>query len=270
MALTSPISSVECPSQSSDSKLLKRMFRSLSLIHGREEHKPVGVPHVQQRQKEARVSAAFSKHFIRLRLKQDQRARESALLVRSLIVGPSETTSRLTIANAKPRLEKIKSQLTKPGTANKVIAHLRALPISDAVIEGKEENKDSCISMGTPIRAVCLEHPDAEQHRLHFASLAQKPKIQIQKSSVPSLNIAAISSAPLEKLSAMFHEMNIVDLMQPPDFGLGRPGSEKGLLAGALPTAETVIDGVKMITPQLMIMSLGYATGQAIYPDHKG
>ena len=263
-----PTPHAERPPQSSHFRFPKRIFRSLSPRHGREEHKPSSVPHVQQRQKEARVSTPFSKQF-KPRSNPDQRARESALLIRLLIVGPSETTSpQLTIANAKPRLENVKVQLAKPETANKLIAQLRALPISNVVAEGKEENKDSRISMGTPIRAVSLEHPDAEQHSLHFASLAQDTKIQTQKSSFPLLNIAAISSAPLEKLSAMFHEMNIVDLMQPFDFGLGRPGSEKGILAGALPTAEIVQDGVKMITPQLM--SLGYATGQALYPDHKG
>jgi hypothetical protein len=278
MALTRPTSNPDAaeprPQQSlPDIRFPKRFFRPFPLTHSREEHKPAtALPDVQQRQKTTRVTAAFPKHFIKSLSNPDKRARESALVVRSLIVGPSETASpQLTIANAKPRLEKVKAQLIKPKTANKVIAQLRALPISDAVMVGKEEDRDSPISsMRGPIRAVCLEHPDAEQHMLHFASLAQDPQNQNQnqKSSVLSLDIAAISSAPLDKLSAMFYEMNIVDLMQPPGFGLGQPGSENGILSGALPTPGTVLDGFRQITPQLM--NLGYATGQAIYPDHKG
>jgi len=50
--------------------------------------------------------------------------------------------------------------------------------------------------------------------------------------------------------------------------GLGQAGDESGLLAGALPTAETVMNGIVQITPQLM--ALGYATGKTIIPDHHG
>jgi hypothetical protein len=235
-------------------------------MHSREEHKPAStLPAVQQREKETRVAAALLKHFIKSRSMSDKRAKESALVVRSLIVGPSETASpQLTIANMRPRLEKVKRQLIKPKTANKVIAQLRALPVSDAAVEGKEGDSDSRIaSMRGPIRAVCLEHPDAEQYRLHFASLAQD-----SQNKKPLLDVAAISSLSLDKLSTIFHEINVVDLMQPPDLGLGQPGDGKGILAGALPTAETVLDGFKRITPELM--NLGYATAQTIYPDHNG
>jgi hypothetical protein len=43
---------------------------------------------------------------------------------------------------------------------------------------------------------------------------------------------------------------------------------ETGILAGALPTAKTVIGGVELITPKLMV--LGFATGKAAVHDHLG
>jgi len=62
--------------------------------------------------------------------------------------------------------------------------------------------------------------------------------------------------------------MHIVNLMTAPNMGLGQPGDGEGMFAGAIPTPQTVIEGIKMITPQLM--ALGYATGKAIVPDHAG
>jgi hypothetical protein len=66
----------------------------------------------------------------------------------------------------------------------------------------------------------------------------------------------------------MFKEMHVIDLVTSPDLGLGQPGNGEGVLAGAVPTAETVLQGVKQITPQLM--ALGYATGKVISTDHSG
>jgi hypothetical protein len=64
----------------------------------------------------------------------------------------------------------------------------------------------------------------------------------------------------------VFKDIHIVSLVKSPDLGLGQPGDGDGILSGALPTAETVIDGFEQITPQLM--ALGFAT--SVWPDHKG
>jgi len=113
-----------------------------------------------------------------------------------------------------------------------------------------------------PIHAVCLALPDAEEHDAHFVQLT--PDADVRSSRfVP--NVAAAS---LDRLTRTFSEMRVVDLITAPDLGLGQPGDGKGLLAGALPTAETVITGIEQLTPQLM--SIGYATGRAVLPDHKG
>jgi hypothetical protein len=235
-------------------------FRSLSFESKppREEHKHA-LSTTQEHEKKAHATAAFSKRFIKGRTSNsEKRAKESALIVRSLIIGPSAAVSpQLTSAYAKPQLSKIKSQLIKPKSANKVIAQLRALPVSDA--KGISDGRG-------PIHAVCLEHTDAEEHELHFACLAEN--IGAEDTSAKSFNIPGVSPISLERLTAMFNDMTVVDLVTSPDLGLGQPGNGKGILAGAVPTAETVLKGIVEITPQLM--ALGYATGQSILPDHAG
>jgi hypothetical protein len=255
-----------------DFRIPKRFSRPFSFTRRSEEHKhgehKPALPTIHRREKKARFSSALLKRSIKSSSKSDKRAIESALVVRSLIVGPSATPSpQLTIANARSRLQNVKGQLIKPKSANKVIAQLRALPLSDAVMGGKEDDRDPRIgSKGGPIHAVCLDHTEAEQDKLHFSSLMQN--YQGKKSWQEPLDTSCVSSVPIDKLSAMFQEMKVVDLLQTPDFGLGQPVTGNGILAGALPTAETVLGGFVQITPQLM--DLGYAVGKAIYPDHKG
>ena len=138
-----------------------------------------------------------------------------------------------------------------PKTANKVIAELRSLPTSnEAAIQG-------------PIHAVCLEHPDDEMNNVYFANI-----FGTEQDGVRSLNLPAATSVSLSTVTALFGQMNIIDLIQTPDFGFGQPGDRPGLLAGSVPTAETVLLGIEQITPQLM--ALGYATGRGILPDHTG
>jgi hypothetical protein len=254
-----------------DFRIPKRFFRPFSFAPRSEEHKhgthKLVLPPVHQREKKAHLSSALSKRFIKSSSRSDKRAKESALFVRSLIVGPSATPfPQLTNTNARSRLGKVKGQLIKPNSANKVIAQLRALPLSDAVMEGEGDRDPRIGTKGAPIHAVCLDHTEAEQDKLHFASLAQNS--QSKKSCWLPLDASGVSSVPIDKLSAMFQEMKIVDLLQTPDVGLGQPGTGNGILAGALPTAETVLGGFVQITPQLM--DLGYAVGKVIYPDHKG
>lgn len=245
-----------------DSKSSKRFFRSFSFTRNLKDHK--SILQLEQRQKKARVSSTFAQHFIDSRSISDKRAKETALVARSLILGhPDATSSQLIIANAKSRLEQVKGSLLQPKTANKVIAQLRVLPYTTS--EGKEESGSRAAGVRGPIRAVCLEHPDAEQYRLHFASLGQE---SAKESSILSCDAATVPSVSLDKLSAKFKEMNVVDLLLPPDLGLGQPGNGNGILSGAVPTPKTVLDGFRQITPELM--NLGYATGQAITPDHTG
>jgi len=198
--------------------------------------------------------------------KSDKKAKKSALLVRSLIVGPtaSESSTNSVVAG-KPQLSKVKSQLIQPKTANKVIAQLRALPVSN---DSTSTTRESGRTAEGPIHAVCLEHTEAEEDALHFSKLKLEQQGQNGFAETQAFGISGIGFASFDTLTSLFDEMHVIDLIKSPDLGLGQPGDGIGLLAGAVPTAETVLEGVMKITPQLM--ALGYATGKAVLPDHKG
>jgi len=213
------------------------------------------------REHELRENASAARLLKKAQLSKSQKkAQQSALAVRDIIIGPppNVVAPRISPAFAKPQLSKIKSQLLDPKSAKQVIAHLKQLPLNDGSVIGDGQHGHG------PIHAVCLEHTDAEEHLLHFANLA--PPDKERSLSAPDFIVPAISSAPLDAVSRMFNEMQIVNLITSPDFGLGQPGSGDGILAGALPTPETVIGGIKQITPELM--ALGFATSKAITPDH--
>lgn len=221
---------------------------ALSAAHEQEKRIKAGQDHEKRSQK---VHAS----------KSDKLALQSALAIRSLIVGPTSAAApKTTPVTAKPQLSALKNQLMQPKSANKLIMHLRTLPAHDEMSTGHEFHPKG------PIHAVCLEHTDEEEHRLHFSKLVKEDIARDISSE--NITFQGVTSAPLEQLTALFNEMHVVDLVSSPDFGLGQPGNEKGILAGAVPTAKTVIDGFTKITPELM--ALGYATGKAMTPDHSG
>ena len=194
----------------------------------------------------------------------DKRSKNSALALRSIIVGPSSTlASQNTPALTSPNLANIKSQLLQPKTANRVIANLKELPSCD----DDPLQADTSGAKG-PIHAVCLAYTDVEADVHHFSKLTTLPGDREREIATVS-SLPSMFSVPIDKIAALFNEMHIIDLVNAPDFvGLGQPGDGLGILSGALPTAETVIEGVERITPELM--ALGYATGKAIMPDHSG
>ncbi|EJD03290.1 uncharacterized protein FOMMEDRAFT_34784, partial [Fomitiporia mediterranea MF3/22] len=194
----------------------------------------------------------------------DRRAQRDALAVQRLIVGPGAVTLSENNVKARPvsktQMTKIKSQLMQPKSANRLIAKLRELPPPEAPLDkppsattsAEPKLKASSGSSNIPIHAVCLESPDVDVSSTYFSKLTNQ----------------SILSSPTSSLSSLFSSLHIVDLLSAPNFGLGQPGSGEGLLAGAVPTAETVIEGATKLTPQLL--ALGYATGQAILPSHTG
>jgi len=107
-----------------------------------------------------------------------------------------------------------------------------------------------------------LDGTDEEVERQHFAQL--KPDAP---SETANLFAESVVTANVDSIGSMLGSLHIVDLVGT-DFGFGQPTTDQGILAGAVPTAETVLTGIKLITPQLM--SLGYITGHALLPDHKG
>jgi hypothetical protein len=153
----------------------------------------------------------------------------------------------------------------QPKTANKVIAQLRMLSASNRKAVLKREKPDAEDKPVGPVHAVCLDATDAEAERRHFSRLTKEDSVEqlAAESSSPT-----IANASIDKLANMFKDIHIISLVMTPDFGLGQSGDGDGILSGAVPTAETIINGVEQITPQLM--ALGLATGNAFLPDHKG
>ncbi|KAK7045570.1 hypothetical protein VNI00_007402 [Paramarasmius palmivorus] len=239
-------------------------FRTFSFTPAAHNKHKYTLSSVEEHQKKEKAHAALSKRLAKPMSRSEKRAEESALLVRTLIVGPSKASPSVSAITAKPQMSKLKSQLLKPKSANKVINHLRNLPVADDVHpEHTHPRGKGC----SPIHAVCLEHTDVEEHDMHFAKLSSSSKDEASASE-STFGIAQFASAPVDKLTELLSEVRVVDFIATPDFGLGQPGDGKGILAGAVPTAETVLNGIQQITPQLM--ALGYATGQAIFPDHAG
>ena len=196
-------------------------------------------------EKKSKASRAFSILIIGSAASSEKRAKESAAIVRSVIVGdhntPRDPRSSKTKAASKYDVARVKSQLLQPKTAAKVITQLRALPAHP---------NDAATNTNVPIHAVCLGMSDRDVHEQYFA------------------RIESVATSSVSAVSTILADVRLVDLLTAPDMGFGAPVTAQGLFAGSVPTAETVIDGVVQITPQLM--ALGYATGKAILPDHKG
>ena len=202
--------------------------------------------------------------------KSEKRAKESAEIVRALIIGPNSISpaSKKSKPLSKAQLDKVKSELAKPKSANKVISQLRNLdlvtntstPLLVAPIPSQPPTKGK---VRGPIHAVCLDETDEDVEKHHFARL----KPDAPSETVDLFVAESVVTANIDSVNSLLGNLHIVDLVGS-DFGFGQPATGQGILAGAVPTAETVLTGIKLITPQLM--SLGYVTGQAILPDHKG
>jgi hypothetical protein len=193
-------------------------------------------------------------------LNANRRAKQSALIVRSLIVG--QDTDEGGVAPPRQRysgaqMKHVKAQLLKPKTAGKVIAELRALPAF----------ADSAASRaGEAIQAVCLPYSDEEADKKHLSNL-RNVKATATTATTTKRTPSPIGGATIDAITEAIRNLHVVSLFTTPDLGLGEPGDGPGILAGAVPTAETVLTGVTQITPELM--ALGYATGKAVIPSDK-
>ncbi|KAH9961228.1 hypothetical protein BC827DRAFT_1383913 [Russula dissimulans] len=204
----------------------------------------------------------------------DRRAQKSALLVRSLIVGQNADEGGLASPQkagmSSAQLKNVKTQLLEPKTAGKILAQLRALPALS----------NSAYGAGQHIRAVCLPYLDEEADKLHLSHLnflqdvkstaaaaATATKVTTDTEKTHPLSLTPVAGA-VEAVTKVLRDSHVVSLFSAPNMGLGQPGDGPGLLAGALPTAETVVSGIEKITPQLMALS--YATGHPAIPEHKG
>ncbi|EPQ57449.1 hypothetical protein GLOTRDRAFT_74245 [Gloeophyllum trabeum ATCC 11539] len=167
-------------------------------------------------------------------------------------------------AVSKPQIKKVKAQLLEPKSANRVIAQLRQLPLTEGPLANGPAKPDIRTKNHGPIHAVCLPYTDTEAQERHFSRLA--------KDLTPEPDVPSVTNANFETVTSTFKDLQVVDLLTRGgvDMGLASPiGSPtEGILSGALPSAEAMINGITQITPQLM--NLGFATGKAIMPDHTG
>ncbi|KAG9316471.1 hypothetical protein JVU11DRAFT_2507 [Chiua virens] len=207
---------------------------------------PTSIP--KSSEKMSKPSRAFSALIVGSGVSSEKRAKASAAIVRSVIIGahnyPVERDPRSNLKSkslSKADVARVKSQLLAPKSAAKVISQLKELPPHAYDIASQPHG---------PIRAVCLDKPDKDVHEQNFA--------QIQ----------SVATAAVSTISTAIAELHLIDLVTAPNMGFGAPVTAQGLFAGAVPTAETVVEGLEQITPQLM--ALGYATGKAIIADHKG
>ena len=199
-------------------------------------------------------------------LSADHRAKQSALIVRSFIVG--QDTDEGGVASPKvpisrTQLKNIKAQLSKPKTANKVIAQLRALP----------SFPNSASHASEPIQAVCLPYSDEEADAKRFGTLrnVKLPSTTTATTTATTTNVPSSlpeGSTTINAITDAFKNVHIVNLFTTPGLSLGELAGAEGIFAGALPSAETVINGFTQITPQLM--ALGYTAGKSLVPNHKG
>lgn len=279
---TSPKPSADVPSPKDERN--KRRFTFKAPFRGgeanHEGHKPA-LSAIQEQEKKRNAREDLEVYGRKLS-RSDKRAHESAVVVRSLIIGPEGITpSKKAKPIPKAKLEKVKSELIRPKSAKMVIAHLRSMPSSDRpmVTSVRADGTKAAALPRGPIHAVCLAYTDTEAHEQHFCKLKGEPPATSDDSARPQqiertasvtsaiANVASVTNASVAQLTDMFSRLEIVSLITP-DMGVGQPGDGNGLLSGSIPTADTVLQGVQQITPQLM--ALGYATGKAILPDHSG
>ena len=201
--------------------------------------------------------------------KSERRAKESAEIVRALIIGPNSISPASKKSQlSRGQLNKVKSELAKPKSANKVISQLRNLDLATdgsapLPVSPKPTHPPTQGKRHGPIHAVCLDETDEDVEKHHFAQL----RPDVPPETMDFFVAESVVTANVDSINSILGNLRIVDLVGS-DFGFGQPTTGQGIFAGAVPTAETVLTGIKLLTPQLM--SLGYVTGQSIMPDHKG
>ena len=199
--------------------------------------------------------------YLRNAISPTHRAKKSAEVIRTLIIGPVSITLAFINPKGPSKIQRARamSQLNNPKSAARLIVQLRNLDIGtrpsgslpDAPIHPTNKR---C----RPIRAACLNRTEADAWKNYFAYL--KPALRVE-------GYESVAYANLDSIDSILKNFNIENLSGK-NFGFGKPVTSKGILAGAVPTAEAVTTGLKLATPELL--SLGYVTGQAILPDHEG
>ncbi|KIJ39932.1 hypothetical protein M422DRAFT_32533 [Sphaerobolus stellatus SS14] len=269
-------------------------FRSLGFFYGRDTEETIpfsasAVSLVSQTSKNSKIKSKVRPPKEKL-TKSQKEARVAAVALRTLILGPAANPEPTTLtprgkaklkastkATSLASAEKFKSQLYKPKTALAIISHLRTLPLPNgpSFHNGRTASAESLVTHtdlgGAPIHAVCLSCTDEEADQIHFSKLRTGHDVGPYTSLTPSgvSTLATVGTASLESLISVLKDLNVVSLLESPDLGFGQAVTDdSGPLSGSVPSAGTVLDGIEQITKQLM--ALGFATSNAVLPDHEG
>lgn len=272
-------------------------FRSFGFFYGRSHPQPSTILIGDSEEASAGTKDAPSKAKLKSK-REARRVEKSALVLRSFLLGNSPTIPPPNPSNAataqgsgkgkdttsaappKPpspqKLSKASNQLLSPDQANQVIAKLRTLPVPDGPqLPGIEYAGEHVVSRSEgPIHAVCLDCTEEEADKYHFSRLVAGEEQPLPDEPGAQDGVTVLSDAPsiahanLSSLIPVLRDIHIVTLVSSPDLGLGHPPSDPGPLAGAVPSAQVVNDGMMEITSQLL--ALGFATSKAVYPDHSG
>ncbi|KAJ1304496.1 hypothetical protein OPQ81_005642 [Rhizoctonia solani] len=229
--------------------------------------------------------------------KNDRRAVESALSLRTLIIGPAALDAKEknkkgneSRASAAGALRKVNQQLLEPDEANRVIAALRELPPPDLppaaaqTVEtvrkkkgwafgrgtSREDERQECHKEGAgtvamPIHGCCLDITDEEAEAKHFSKLTGSAFAGSAAGTEANPN-ANTGSADLSSLIPMLKNLRLVNLQASPD--LSSNADKDGLLVSSVPTPGGLVDGMEKVGQTLM--SLGFATTQAVLPSYVG
>lgn len=256
-------------------------FRSFGFFYGREKVAPI-LPKDEEETIEPEIVTTAPESQKKVPKREIRKVEKAALVLRSFLLGPGgiqpssssakSSKGKKTAALKQPnqnKLNKVNGQMLTPDKANKVIAKLRTLPVPDGPeIPGVEFAGERIVSHAEgPIHAVCLDCTEEEAEKYHFSHLAGSSDKKFKTEAVTG-DPPSIASANLATLIPVLREMRIITLVTSPDLGFSQPLGGEGLLAGAIPSAENTGTGMLEITSQ--ILALGFATSNAIYPNHSG
>lgn len=93
------------------------------------------------------------------------------------------------------------------------------------------------------MHAVCLKETDSETQTRHFSQL---------ETGTGSGGAPSVVDSDNAQIAKLFGSTQLINLISAPDFGLGQPVTGKGVLAGSVPSAGSIIRGLEQVTPQLV------------------
>lgn len=162
-------------------------------------------------------------------------------------------------------LKEVKASLLDQHFAKQIISQLHNLPI-----HGIESTPSSDLekprAATAPIHAICLDITDELANEKWFSKL---PHSSISKTQGGSSSTApSVAQADVKSLESFLSQVQIINIVQAPDFGIGQPVEGKGLFSGSIPTAHDLSDGLSKATEQLM--TFGFASTAAVWPNHSG